>query len=149
MLYDGNKILRLPREVHFVTPEYVSECIAHGGLQPERTFLIDIVCMAILASDQQVPCHFYFSVGHVCCLMIIVIAWSANSKPEAFFKSMSYLCKPCETPAFVLRRETILSRPDARDCQISMLPKQTIHIIKERPINRIRQVLFYKSGDRR
>lgn len=86
MLYDGNKILRLPREVHFVTPEYVSECLAHGGLQPERTFLIDIVCMAILASDQQVPCHFYSSVVHVCCLMIIIIAWSANSNSKGLLQ---------------------------------------------------------------
>lgn len=52
--YDGGKLLRLPKEVHFVTPEYVSECLAHGQLQPEREFLIDIVRMAVLATGQQV-----------------------------------------------------------------------------------------------
>ncbi len=53
-MYEGNKVLRLPKEIHFVTPEYVSESLAHNRMQPESALLIDIAHMATLANNLEV-----------------------------------------------------------------------------------------------
>lgn len=55
-MYEGNKVLRLPKGIHFVIPEYVSESLAHNQLQPEKAFLIDLARMATMASDLEVCC---------------------------------------------------------------------------------------------
>lgn len=39
-----------------MTPEFVSESLAHNRLQAERAFLIDIARMAVLASKLEVRC---------------------------------------------------------------------------------------------
>ena len=52
-MYEGNKVLRLPKGIHFVIPEYVSESLAHNRLQPEKAFLIDLARMATMASDLE------------------------------------------------------------------------------------------------
>ncbi|BDA51434.1 probable DNA polymerase lambda at C-terminar half [Coccomyxa sp. Obi] len=53
VVYEGNKVLRLPKGIHFVTPEYVSESLAHNRLQRENAFLIDIARIATLAGSLE------------------------------------------------------------------------------------------------
>lgn len=42
----------MPEGVHFVTPNWVSDCLAHAKLLPEGSYLIDLARMDLLAKLQ-------------------------------------------------------------------------------------------------
>lgn len=50
---DG-KVLCLPKGVHYVTPQFISDCLAQGQLLPEERYYIDVFHMAILVSMPKV-----------------------------------------------------------------------------------------------
>ena len=51
---EGEELVELPAGVHFVTKEWVADCLAQGKLLPEGRYLTDLAQMALLAK-LQVP----------------------------------------------------------------------------------------------
>jgi len=49
---EGEELVALPGGVHFVTPNWVSDCLAHAKLLPESSYLIDLARMDLLAKLQ-------------------------------------------------------------------------------------------------
>ena len=49
---EGGELVALPPGVHFVTKEWVGNCLAQGKLLPEHNYLIDLVRIANLAKLQ-------------------------------------------------------------------------------------------------
>ncbi len=47
-------MLCLPKAVHFVMPEFISDCLGMGECLPEDRYFIDVYRMAILASKPKV-----------------------------------------------------------------------------------------------
>lgn len=54
---EGEQLVELPAGVHFVTKEWVADCLAQGKLLPEGRYLIDLAQMALLAKLQVLRMH--------------------------------------------------------------------------------------------
>jgi hypothetical protein len=67
--YDGGKVVRLPKGVHYVTPLYISDCLAHGQLLPEERYYIDLYRMAVLRSLQEMQSEVSANLCLLACLL--------------------------------------------------------------------------------
>ncbi len=59
---ESEELVELPAGVHFVTKEWVGDCLAQGKLLPESRYLTDLAQMALFAK-LQVPNN---SLLHLC-----------------------------------------------------------------------------------